>query len=67
MSTSFTVGKLPNGKFVQILRVAECVAFSPDRGWVLTANKINDPRAMNLTMKWIPASTRFEWVRTFNF
>lgn len=61
------VGKLQSGEFVEILRITDKVAFSQDRGWVLIANKINATKAMNLNMKWIPASTRFEWVRDFNF
>jgi hypothetical protein len=55
-----------NGKIVQIVRVAESVMFSKDRGWIFICfdfDKINRRREQ---FKWVKASeTRFEWIREF--
>ena len=55
-----------NGKIVQIVRVADSVKFSEDRGWIFICfdfDKINRRREQ---FKWVKASeTRFEWVKEF--
>lgn len=60
------VGKMMDGKIVEIVRVAETVQFSPDKGWVFVCydfDKINRRREQ---FKWIPAaSAKFMWVREF--
>jgi len=62
------VGKLANGKFVEIVRVAERVQFSDSLGWILIDPDMGKPDMTGSTrpnIKWIPISTRFEWVRDF--
>ena len=58
------VAKL-NGRIVEIVRTADRVGFSSDRGWVLVNPEIAKPNS--LSVRWVPASTRFEWVRDFDF
>jgi hypothetical protein len=53
-------------KIVQIVRVAETVQFSEDKGWIFICfdfDKINRRREQ---FKWVKTSeTRFEWVREY--
>lgn len=59
------VAKMTDGRVVQVVRVAETVAFSSERGWVMVCfdfEKINRRREQ---FKWMPATTRFEWVREY--
>jgi len=55
-----------NGKIVQIVRVAESVQFSEEKGWIFICfdfDKINRRREQ---FKWVKASeTKFEWVREY--
>jgi len=60
------MGKLEsNGKIVRILRKAHDVQFSDKKGWLLIDT---DPAkgARGLGAKWIPADTRFTWVKPFH-
>lgn len=57
-----TVAKY-NGKIVEIRRVAETVAFSKERGWICICADIGKMNSM--AVKWIPASTVFDWVREY--
>lgn len=54
------------GKIVQIVRVADTVMFSEDKGWIFICydfDKINRRRDQ---FKWVKASeTKFEWVREY--
>jgi hypothetical protein len=60
-----TVAKMEDGKVVEIVRTADVVGFSKERGWVLLCG---EPGKLNsLSVKWVPASTRFVWVREFAF
>lgn len=61
-----TVAKL-DGRLVEVVRVAETVAFSPQRDWVLLTTDVGLPERKKQNFQWVPASTRFEWVRTFAF
>ena len=61
-----TVAKL-SGRLVEVVRVAETVAFSPQRDWVLLTTDVGQPERKKQNFQWVPASTRFEWVRTFAF
>ena len=56
-----------NGRLVQVLRVADAVGFSKDRGWVMVCFDFEQPERKKQHFKWVPASTRFEWVRDFAF
>lgn len=53
-----------DGRVVRILRHADQVGFSDDRGWLLIDT--TPGRARPETMKWIPDTTAFDWVREFN-
>ena len=61
------IGKIEStGKIVQILKTVEHVHFSDERGWILIDPDLGKPdmgNSIRANMKWIPADTRFEWVR----
>ena len=61
-----TVAKM-NDKIVEVVRVAESVAFSTQKNWVLVTPDLAKSERAKSDFKWVPANTRFEWVRTFNF
>jgi hypothetical protein len=54
-------------KIVQVMRVADTVGFSQERGWVMICMDWEQPERKKSQFKWVPAATRFEWVRTFTF
>lgn len=59
------IAKMTDGRIVQIVRVADTVQFSQDKGWVFICydfDKINRRREQ---FKWIPITTQFTWVRDF--
>ena len=59
------MGKIEQtGKIVRILKKQHTVPFSDETDWLLIDT---DPARGNrgLGLKWIPASTRFEWVRPY--
>lgn len=56
-----------NGRVVQVMRVADRVAFSTERGWVMVCFDFEQPERRKSQFRWFPASTRFEWVREFTF
>lgn len=56
-----------NDRLVQVLKVAETVGFSSERGWVMVCFDFEQPERKKQQFKWVPASTRFEWVRAFSF
>lgn len=55
----FTAGKLPNGKIVEVLGI------TPDKG-ISVCYDIYSDKAYELR-KYLPLTTHFIWVRTFNF
>jgi hypothetical protein len=59
-----TVAKM-NGKLVEIVKFADAVAFSNTRGWVMICMDFEQADRKKSEFKWLPASTRFEWVREF--
>ena len=59
------MGKLEDsGKIVRILKKAHTVPFSDEKNWLLIDT---DPAKGNkgLGLKWVPADTRFTWVRPY--
>lgn len=54
-------------RLVQVVRVADTVGFSDVRGWVMVCFDWEQPERKKQQFKWVPASTRFDWVRTFAF
>lgn len=61
------IGKLDGGRLVQVVRIADRVAFSSQRGWVFIVLDFERPVRKQRFYKWVPASTRFEWIRDFDF
>jgi hypothetical protein len=61
-----TVAKF-RGQLFEVVKVAESVGFSEDKFWVLVTPDVGAPERKKMTFKWMPASTPFEWVRTFAF
>jgi len=61
-----TVAKM-DGKLVEIVKVADQVAFSRERGWVMVCFDFEQPERKKSSFRWVPAVTRFDWVRTFSF
>lgn len=51
-------------KIVEIVKVQHTVAFSKELDWILISHQIN--KKDSLQVKWVPASTRFEWGREFS-
>jgi hypothetical protein len=59
------MGKIEqSGQIVRILKKQHTVPFSSDKDWLLIDT---DPAKGNkgLGIKWVPATTRFEWVRSY--
>jgi phosphotransferase system IIA component len=62
-----TVVAKMNGKLVEIVKTADAVKFSNHRGWVMICIDFEQADLKKSQFKWLPASTRFEWVREFSF
>jgi hypothetical protein len=45
--------------------VADAVQFSSERGWVCITQQVGQPVRKQTQFKWVPASTRFDWVKEF--
>ena len=56
-----------NGRLVQIVRIVDRVGFSQDMGWVFIVYDFERPLSKQQNFKWVPASTKFEWIRDFCF
>jgi hypothetical protein len=54
-------------QIVQIMRVTEVVSFSDEKGWVMICVDWEQDERKKSQFKWIPASTRFEWIRKYSF
>ena len=61
------VAKMTDGKVVEVVRVADTVGFSPERGWVMVCFDFEKISRKREQFKWVPATTRFEWVKEFCF
>lgn len=61
-----TVAKI-DGKLVEVIKTATTVAFSTDRDWVMICHDFEKPERKKEKFTWVPAATRFEWIKTFNF
>jgi hypothetical protein len=60
-----TVAKMTDNKIVEIVKFAETVIFSEDKGWMMVCFDFDKPDRRRVEVKWIPASTRFVWVNEF--
>lgn len=56
-----------NGQIVEIIHVADHVGFSDVRGWVCVCFDFEQMTRRQHNVRWVPATTRFEWVREFTF
>ena len=56
-----------NGKLVEIVKVADKVEFSNTPGWIMICMDFEQADRKKSQFKWIPASTRFDWVKEFSF
>ena len=56
-----------NGKLVEIVKVADAVKFSNTHGWVMICMDFEQSDRKKSEFKWLPATTRFDWVREFCF
>ena len=54
---------MEDGKIVEIVRVSAVVGFSKDIGWVCICTEIG--KKSSGSVRWIPISTRFVWVKEF--
>ena len=54
-------------RVVQVMRVADTVGFSSERGWVMVCIDWEQADRKKSQFKWVPASSQFEWVRSFSF
>jgi hypothetical protein len=61
-----TVAKMADGRMVQVVRVADTVGFSPEPGWVMVCFDFERPFSKRAEFKWMPATTRFQWVREWH-
>jgi hypothetical protein len=61
------VAKMTDGRMVEVVRVADTVGFSSERGWVMICMDFEKISRKRAEFKWVPASTKFEWVKEFAF
>lgn len=62
-----TVAKMTDGRVVEIVRVASKVGFSSDWGWIMICFDFEKISRKREHFKWVPADTKFEWVRAYAF
>ena len=62
-----TVVAKMDGRLVEIVRVVQEVQFSNTPGWVLICLDFEQAERKKSQFRWLPASTRFEWIRSFAF
>ena len=54
-----------NNQIVQIVRYADTVTFSKEQGWFCICFDFDKQNRRREQIKWVPATTRFEWVREY--
>ncbi len=60
-----TVARMTDGRIVEVVHVAERVAFSDVVGWVCVCFDFEQINRRRSQFRWVPADTRFDWVREF--
>ena len=60
-----TVAKMMDGRMVEVVRVADTVAFCDATGWIMICMDWEKADRKKSEFKWISAETRFDWVREF--
>jgi len=61
------VAKMADGRMVEVVRVAKTVRFSAEPDWVMVCFDFEKPFPKQAEFKWMPAATRFDWVREYTF
>ena len=59
------VAKMVSGQLVQVVKIAEIVEFSAEPGWIMICIDWEQKERKKQHFRWIPSSTRFEWVKEF--
>ena len=59
------VAKMMDGRMVEVVKIADRVGFSPEPGWMMICMDWEKADHKKSEFKWIPAATRFDWVREF--
>jgi hypothetical protein len=54
-------------KIVEVIRVTEIVGFSKEKGWIMVCTDFEQPEHKKQQFKWMPTTTKFEWIREFKF
>lgn len=60
-----TVAKMMDGRMVEVIKVADTVGFSDAPGWMMICMDFEKIDRKKSEFKWVPATTRFDWVREF--
>ena len=50
---------------VQVVRYSDAVGFSTEKGWFMVCTDWQQPEHKKQHFSWMPANTRFDWVREF--
>lgn len=58
------LGKLDD-RVVEIVKTQQQVGFSAQQGWILICKDWQRIQRKRQQYLWVPAATRFEWVREF--
>lgn len=53
-----------NNKIVRLVKYSKTVSFSDNTDWLLLQYPIHLPENKRFN-KWVPLSTRFEWIKEF--
>lgn len=61
------VAKMTDGRMVEVVRIADRVAFSDAPGWMMICMDWEKADHKKSQFKWIPTATRVEWIREFDF
>jgi len=67
MNMTVTVAKMMDGRVVEIVKTADTVAFSDVKNWIMVCFDFEKVNRRREQFKWVPADTKFEWVREFGF
>ncbi len=54
-----------NNRIVRLVKYQRNVLFSDNVDWLLLEFDIHLPTHKRVNRKWVPLSTRFEWIREF--
>ena len=61
------IAKMTDGRMVEVVKVADRVDFSDVPGWIMICMDFEKVYRKRAEFKWVPAATRFDWVREFDF